>query len=42
LSRVLVIGSGVAGIKASVEAAKRAQEVFLIERLPFIGGDKFS
>jgi heterodisulfide reductase subunit A len=39
LSRVLVIGSGVAGIKASVEAAKRAQEVFLIERSPFIGGE---
>jgi len=39
LSRVLIIGSGVGGIRASLEAAKRAEEVFLIERSPFIGGE---
>lgn len=35
---VLVIGGGVAGINAAVDIAKTKNEVFLIEKNPFLGG----
>jgi heterodisulfide reductase subunit A len=36
---VLVIGSGVGGLKASLEVAARGTRVYLIDRSPFFGGE---
>jgi quinone-modifying oxidoreductase subunit QmoA len=36
--RLLVIGAGIAGISAALEAAEAGAEVILVEREPFIGG----
>lgn len=36
---LLVLGSGVAGMKVSLEAASRGLEVVLLERFPFLGGE---
>jgi heterodisulfide reductase subunit A len=36
---VLVIGSGVGGLKAALEVAARGTQVYLIERSPFFGGE---
>jgi heterodisulfide reductase subunit A len=36
---VLVIGSGVGGLKASLEVAARGTQVYLIDRSPFFGGE---
>jgi quinone-modifying oxidoreductase, subunit QmoA len=35
---LLVIGAGIAGISAALEAAEAGAEVFVVEREPFIGG----
>ena len=35
---LLVIGAGIAGISAALEAAETGAEVVLVERQPFIGG----
>ncbi|MBN1521257.1 MAG: CoB--CoM heterodisulfide reductase iron-sulfur subunit A family protein [Candidatus Aureabacteria bacterium] len=37
-SSVLVIGSGVAGLEASLDLADKGYQVYLVERLPTIGG----
>ena len=34
----LVVGGGMAGITAAVEAAEAGQEVILVERAPYLGG----
>ena len=36
--RAVVIGGGVAGLKASLELAERVQAVVLVEKSPFLGG----
>jgi heterodisulfide reductase subunit A len=36
--RILVIGGGVAGLRAALDCAAMGQEVTLIERTPFLGG----
>lgn len=36
---VIVIGSGIAGLSAAIQAAKRGKQVILIEKRPFLGGD---
>ncbi len=36
--RVLVIGGGVAGLRAALDASAMGQEVTLIEKTPFLGG----
>jgi heterodisulfide reductase subunit A2 len=36
--RVLVIGGGVAGLRAAIDASAMGQDVTLIERTPFLGG----
>ena len=36
---VLVIGSGVGGLKAALEVAARGEQVYLIDRSPFFGGE---
>jgi heterodisulfide reductase subunit A len=36
---VLVIGSGVGGLKAALEVAARGTQVYLLERSPFFGGE---
>jgi heterodisulfide reductase subunit A len=36
---VVVIGSGVGGLKAALEVAARGTQVYLIERSPFFGGE---
>jgi heterodisulfide reductase subunit A len=36
---VLVIGSGVGGLKAALEVASRGRQVYLVERSPFFGGE---
>jgi len=36
--RAVVIGGGVAGLKAALELAKRGQAVVLVEKSPFLGG----
>ncbi len=36
---VLVVGSGVAGLKAALEVASRGTQVYLIDRSPFLGGE---
>jgi len=36
---VLVIGGGIAGIQASLDAAEAGYDVYLVERLPSIGGN---
>ncbi|MCJ7664537.1 MAG: 4Fe-4S binding protein, partial [Desulfobacterales bacterium] len=36
---VLVIGSGVGGLKAALEVAARGTQVYLIDRSPFFGGE---
>jgi len=36
--RILVVGGGVAGISAAVEAAEAGSEVVLVEREPYLGG----
>ncbi|MCF7910983.1 MAG: FAD-dependent oxidoreductase [Candidatus Cloacimonetes bacterium] len=36
---VLVIGSGIAGMEASLMLSKAGKKVFLVERLPLIGGN---
>jgi len=38
LKAILVIGGGISGITAAVEAAEVGYEVFLIEKGPFLGG----
>ncbi|HID30098.1 MAG TPA: FAD-dependent oxidoreductase, partial [Desulfobacterales bacterium] len=35
---VLVIGGGIAGIQASLDLADQGMTVYLVERLPSIGG----
>jgi len=35
---VLVIGGGIAGIQASLDLAEMGIKVYLVERLPSIGG----
>lgn len=35
---VLVIGAGIAGIQASLDLAEMGIKVYLVERLPSIGG----
>lgn len=35
---ILVIGGGIAGISAAVEASEAGHEVFLVERNPYLGG----
>lgn len=35
---VVVIGSGPAGIAASIAASRKGENVILIERFPFVGG----
>jgi heterodisulfide reductase subunit A-like polyferredoxin len=35
---VLVIGAGIAGIQASLDVAEMGIKVYLVERLPSIGG----
>ncbi len=41
-SHVVVVGGGLAGIAAAVEAAARGARVTLVERRPFLGGKAFS
>jgi len=41
-ARVVVVGGGLAGISAAVEAAGRGARVTLLERRPFLGGKAFS
>ena len=41
-ARVAVVGGGLAGISAAVEAAARGARVTLLERRPFLGGKAFS
>ena len=36
---VLIIGSGVGGLKAALEVATRGTQVYLIDRSPFFGGE---
>jgi heterodisulfide reductase subunit A len=36
---VLIIGSGVGGLKAALEVAARGRQVYLIDRSPFFGGE---
>jgi heterodisulfide reductase subunit A len=36
---VLVIGSGVGGLKAALEVAARGRQVYLVDRSPFFGGE---
>ncbi len=36
--RVLVIGAGLAGMRAAVDLARMGIEVYLVERQPFVGG----
>jgi quinone-modifying oxidoreductase subunit QmoA len=36
--RILVVGGGVSGISAAVEASEAGQEVVLVERNPYLGG----
>jgi heterodisulfide reductase subunit A len=36
---ILVIGSGVGGLKAALEVAARGRQVYLIDRSPFFGGE---
>jgi len=38
IKKALVIGGGIAGIQASLDLAEAGTEVFLVERLPSIGG----
>ena len=38
ISKVLVIGAGIAGIQASLDVANAGYEAVLVERLPSIGG----
>ena len=35
---ILVIGGGIAGITAAVEAAEVGYEVYIVERNPYLGG----
>ena len=35
---ILVVGGGIAGITAAVEAAEAGYEVYLIEKNPYLGG----
>jgi heterodisulfide reductase subunit A len=35
---VVVIGGGIAGIQASLDLAEKGIKVYLVERLPSIGG----
>ncbi len=35
---ILVIGGGIAGISAALEAAEVGHEVILVEKEPFLGG----
>src|SRR3989338_2798607 len=35
---ILVIGGGIAGITAAVEAAEAGYEVYIVERNPYLGG----
>jgi quinone-modifying oxidoreductase subunit QmoA len=35
---VLVVGGGISGITAAVEAAEAGCKVILVERLPYLGG----
>ncbi len=41
-ARVVVVGGGLAGISAAVEASSRGAHVTLAERRPFLGGKAFS
>jgi heterodisulfide reductase subunit A len=36
---IVIIGSGVGGLKASLEVASRGKRVYLVERSPFFGGE---
>jgi heterodisulfide reductase subunit A len=36
---VLIIGSGVGGLKAALEVAARGRQVYLVDRSPFFGGE---
>jgi heterodisulfide reductase subunit A len=36
---VLIIGSGVGGLKAALEVAVRGRQVYLVDRSPFFGGE---
>ena len=35
---VLIIGGGISGITAAVEAAETGCKVYLVEKLPYLGG----
>ena len=37
-SRILVVGGGIAGITAAIEAAEVGHDVILVERNPYLGG----
>ena len=39
LDKILVIGSGIAGMEASLMLSKAGKKVYLVERLPLIGGN---
>lgn len=41
-ARVVVVGGGLAGVSAAVEASSRGARVTLVERRPFLGGKAFS
>ena len=37
-SDILVVGGGISGLTAAVEAAEVGREVFLVEKRPYLGG----
>ena len=40
-SRILVIGGGISGITAAVEASEAGSDVLLVEKNPYLGGRDF-
>ena len=35
---ILVVGSGIAGMSAAIEAAEAGKDVYIVEKLPYLGG----
>ena len=35
---ILVVGSGIAGLSAAIEAAEAGKDVYIVEKLPYLGG----